>query len=167
MIKKLYVEYITNNGDTELLIENSGFEIAVMETEDKIVRDVSYLYSSFLEMVDENLLKPLIFKLSTSLALKNVVKYNSEEDLFYLDSEYLSTFLSNNKNILLLQIQNHKDFLNNTDWYVVRFLETGVEVPELIKAQRAEKRIIISSLTEQLNLLPELNEEERDSNGAL
>jgi len=37
-----------------------------------------------------------------------------------------------------------KRILNQTDWYVIRKLETGVEIPDNITQMRAEARTIIS-----------------------
>lgn len=34
-------------------------------------------------------------------------------------------------------------YLNATDWYVVRFAETGVAVPEEVTAKRAEARTLL------------------------
>ena len=36
-----------------------------------------------------------------------------------------------------------REFLNATDWYVIRNLETGVAIPEEITTQRAEARLKI------------------------
>lgn len=47
------------------------------------------------------------------------------------------------------QIADLQKELDNTDWYVVRFSETGVEIPAEISARRAEIRETISNLREQ------------------
>jgi hypothetical protein len=85
--------------------------------------------------------------------MKSAVKYNKEEDVFYLDNEFLLSYIASNKNVIEMQIESHKNFLYSTDWYVTRYAETGIEVPALIREQRAEKRVLISQLSEQLNLL--------------
>ncbi len=36
----------------------------------------------------------------------------------------------------------YKD-LNDTDWYITRFTETGVEIPEDVTIKRAEARALI------------------------
>lgn len=36
------------------------------------------------------------------------------------------------------------DYLKSTDWYVIRFLETGKEVPDDIKELRAQAREIVN-----------------------
>lgn len=41
-----------------------------------------------------------------------------------------------------------KAYLNSTDWYVVRFAETGEPIPEDIKVARANIRIEISNIRE-------------------
>jgi hypothetical protein len=154
--RKLYVEYLPLTGETELLIENkAAFEIPIIESDEKIVRDVSYLYSSFFEYIDETMFKLFIYRLSVSLNMSKAVKYNKEEDVFYLDDEFLKSYVTSNRNIIEMQIESHRNFLYATDWYVTRYAETGVAIPELIKEQRAEKRLLISQLSEQLNLLPE------------
>lgn len=45
--------------------------------------------------------------------------------------------------IRIAELQNR---LNETDWYVVRFAETGVEIPDNIKAERQSAREEISRL---------------------
>ena len=47
------------------------------------------------------------------------------------------------KNIRIAELQN---YLNATDWYAVRFAETGVAVPEDVKAERQAAREEISRL---------------------
>ena len=44
------------------------------------------------------------------------------------------------------RIAELQNFLNGTDWYAVRFAETGVEIPEDIKAARQSARGEISRL---------------------
>ena len=45
-----------------------------------------------------------------------------------------------------IQIKAHQDYLNETDWYVVRFMETGVAIPDVILLAREEAREAISEL---------------------
>lgn len=40
-------------------------------------------------------------------------------------------------------------YLNETDWYAVRYAETGVEIPEEVKQKRQEAREKISALREE------------------
>lgn len=47
-----------------------------------------------------------------------------------------------------LKIRKLLKFLNDTDWYVSRFTETGVEIPEDVKEKRAEARKEIDRLRE-------------------
>lgn len=49
------------------------------------------------------------------------------------------------KNIRIAELQN---YLAATDWYAVRFAETGVEIPDEIKAERQAAREEISRLRE-------------------
>ena len=47
-------------------------------------------------------------------------------------------------------INSLKTFLNNTDWMVIRELETGKKIPENIKIQRADARQRIEELRKSL-----------------
>lgn len=40
-------------------------------------------------------------------------------------------------------------FLASTDWMVTRFVETGVAIPEAVRAQRAAARALVSSSTQE------------------
>jgi hypothetical protein len=153
---KLYVEYFPSTGEIELLVENSkAFEIIPIESDKKVVREVSYLYSSFFDYIGEELFKSFIYKLSVNLQMRNAVKYDKEEDTFYLDEDFIKKYLASSRNLIELEIESYRSFLGATDWYIVRNLETGAEIPELIREQRAEKRTQISLLNEKLNELPE------------
>ena len=44
------------------------------------------------------------------------------------------------------KITELKQYLNETDWYSVRYAETGVEIPEDVKQKRKEARDKISEL---------------------
>ena len=48
------------------------------------------------------------------------------------------------------EIENLKRDLAATDWYVVRFVETGKPIPEEVLAERQEKRDRINELQEQI-----------------
>ena len=48
------------------------------------------------------------------------------------------------------QIIALEDYLYSTDWYVVRYTETGAEIPQEIRTQRQSARDEISRLREQL-----------------
>lgn len=48
------------------------------------------------------------------------------------------------------RISELENYLNSTDWYAVRYAETGVEIPADIKTARQEARDEISALREQL-----------------
>jgi len=48
------------------------------------------------------------------------------------------------------EIENLKLDLATTDWYVVRFAETGKAIPEEVLAERQEKRDRINELQEQI-----------------
>lgn len=34
-------------------------------------------------------------------------------------------------------------YLSSTDWYIVRFVDSGVEVPQEVKDKRAEARLLV------------------------
>lgn len=40
--------------------------------------------------------------------------------------------------------EEHRKYLNETDWYVIRFQETGEPIPEEISIKRAEARAAIT-----------------------
>lgn len=44
------------------------------------------------------------------------------------------------------RIAELQEYLNSTDWYVARYSETGVEIPEEVKAERQKAREEISEL---------------------
>ena len=48
------------------------------------------------------------------------------------------------------RISELESYLNSTDWYAVRYAETGVEIPVDIKTARQAAREEISALREQL-----------------
>lgn len=50
------------------------------------------------------------------------------------------------------RINELQSYLDSTDWYVARFAETGIEIPEEIKRQRQEAREEISRLRQ--NAIP-------------
>ena len=63
---------------------------------------------------------------------------DSDED-FVFDKELL-TFEPNIQSEINAQ---HLNYLASTDWYVTKFAETGVEVPEEVATKRAEARASI------------------------
>ena len=52
----------------------------------------------------------------------------------------------------LLRIYELQSYLDSTDWYVPRSMETGEPIPEEVKKKRAEAREEISRLREKYNL---------------
>lgn len=44
------------------------------------------------------------------------------------------------------RITELQEYLNSTDWYIARYSETGVEIPEEVKAERQKAREEISEL---------------------
>ena len=50
-----------------------------------------------------------------------------------------------------MRIAELERYLSLSDWYVVRYTETGVEIPGDVRQQRQSAREEISSLREQIN----------------
>jgi len=44
-------------------------------------------------------------------------------------------------------------YLTTTDWYVVRFAETGVNVPEDVAAKRAQSRVTVEQYRDNIAVL--------------
>lgn len=53
--------------------------------------------------------------------------------------------LDTNKRFLDTINCEHKEYLLKTDWYVIRFLETGVAIPTQIATDRAAARTACSA----------------------
>jgi len=51
------------------------------------------------------------------------------------------------------EITNLKKDLTATDWYVVRFVETGTPIPENVLAERQSKRERINELQNQIAVM--------------
>lgn len=49
------------------------------------------------------------------------------------------------------EIRENQKFLDDTDWYVVRQSETETPVPEDVATARANARVIINNLRQNLN----------------
>jgi hypothetical protein len=64
----------------------------------------------------------------------------------YIDSIEADTALSET----MAQIHQSKKILSATDWYVIRFLETGKAVPEHITEMRTKARTIINEAEQEL-----------------
>lgn len=54
-------------------------------------------------------------------------------------------------NELYAQIATAQNYLNDTDWMVIRHSETGVEIPEEVLSNRAEKRDEIDRIREEIS----------------
>lgn len=59
---------------------------------------------------------------------------------------YFEIIKNPSEDVIGQKIDKLKDYLDSTDWYVVRFAETGVEIPEEVKDKRAEARAEIDRL---------------------
>lgn len=77
----------------------------------------------------------------TDYTVDDYVQYNEEYVLKTSDEA-----VEQRKVERIAELQNR---LNATDWYVVRFAETGMEVPAEIKAERQAAREEISRLREE------------------
>lgn len=51
------------------------------------------------------------------------------------------------------EIQKYQNYLNETDWYVYRAMDTGEQMPAEVKQKRQEAREKISRLREELEKL--------------
>lgn len=76
---------------------------------------------------------------------KTVYLNYSKRDLTEKEIEEVETYIlsiQENKEASLMMLVNMqaKEILNTSDWYVIRFLETGVPVPEEIAILRATAR---------------------------
>lgn len=65
------------------------------------------------------------------------------------ENEFIEFEIGNEPEELLIELDNlkneselkkHKEFLNKTDWYYARKMETGEEVPEEVVIKRVEAR---------------------------
>lgn len=74
-------------------------------------------------------------------------KEHTVDDYVQVDGEYVLTSsdqaIEQRKSERIIELQN---YLAATDWYAVRFAETGVEIPDEIKAERQSAREEISRL---------------------
>lgn len=57
------------------------------------------------------------------------------------------------KEIKQEEIQKYQNYLNETDWYVYRAMDTGDQMPAEVKQKRQEARDEISRLREELEKL--------------
>lgn len=89
----------------------------------------------------------ITFVAETKEELENL-KFVSFDKIEETDKTY---FLHNGEYVFEVQpmtIEEYQTYLDATDWYVVRFAETGVEIPEEVKQRRQEAREKISELRE-------------------
>ena len=57
------------------------------------------------------------------------------------------------KEIKQQEIQKYQSYLNETDWYVYRAMDSGKPIPEEVRKKRTEAREEISRLREELEKL--------------
>lgn len=70
----------------------------------------------------------------------------TNETYFLYNGEYVTSIPNPTTDEQITELQK---YLNETDWYVVRFSETGVEIPEEVKQKRQEAREKISVLRKE------------------
>jgi hypothetical protein len=63
--------------------------------------------------------------------------------------ELLSDELITQEQYIAMKTAEYKSYLFSTDWYVIRFMDTGVPIPEDIKTERQHTREKISALSSQ------------------
>ena len=75
------------------------------------------------------------------------IKFNVELNQFeYVEkTETVSEHIEEptEEDILLKKVQEAKSYLSSTDWYCSRLVDEGTEIPEDVKAKRAEARSVI------------------------
>ena len=59
-----------------------------------------------------------------------------------LECQRLTGWMFWEKRRELSEAERAKAYLDSTDWYVVRFSETGVPIPEEVSTKRAEARLL-------------------------
>ena len=57
------------------------------------------------------------------------------------------------KNVLQEELQEQQDILSSTDWYAIRYADSGVEIPADIKAKRQAAREKIDELRAEIEAL--------------
>ena len=63
-----------------------------------------------------------------------------EYDTVVIENSYM---YSDDALVQLANVEYAKDYLASTDWYIVRFMDSGVEVPQEVKDKRAEARLLV------------------------
>jgi len=81
---------------------------------------------------------------SDELAQKMLYAINmASKKIKFLDGKIVEYDYTQSKEARIKKSQN---YLDGTDWYVSRFIETGKEIPDTIKAERETARERISEL---------------------
>lgn len=117
-----------------------------------------------LDPLESEINKKDIYSLSANCTFKKPLKkkdgyiiiFNIEQDNWKYEkivkeksNEVEKPLTENDKlNIKIIELQN---YLNSTDWYVMRFSEKGISIPEDISNKRDKAREEISQLREKLN----------------
>jgi hypothetical protein len=155
-MKKLIIEYKVLEKSPHLFIDRGDLPI-VLQEEELIIRDVSYLNEIFLKYIPESLLSKLLLNLNLEHYMNQVVEYKN--NLFTINEEKLSNFILKNSNFIKDKIKILKIELINTDYKVTKCYEYFMRQQPLpynleeLSAQRDAWRAEINQLEEELKTL--------------
>lgn len=114
----------------------------------------------YAEIIDEKTKVCKVGLGDNNLFYKSIGMTEMDVEQAYNGSWYLSGYAPEKPQKLNNQerINELLKYLNNTDWYVARYSETGVKIPEEIKIKRQKARDEISELRGDTNNATNLKE---------
>ena len=101
-----------------------------------------------LNYVSEEQLPHILTKLGNEKQTDTVLQYTNDEFIF--NETNFNLFLESNTIALNYQIDEYKEYLSDTDWYVTRFLEINETIPQEISDNRANARNQIDILRSKI-----------------
>ena len=83
-----------------------------------------------------------------SFDVKELTRLDNEVEITYYEYEQIRvdpTFdiAAIDKLVAKAKSSEAQKYLDSTDWYIVRFMDSGVEVPQEVKDKRAEARLLV------------------------
>ena len=72
------------------------------------------------------------------------------EEISQREANALTAQAEQARQLIIDEIDANKKYLSDTDYYVVRFTETGVAIPTAVSTARTEARALINTLEGQL-----------------
>ena len=83
-----------------------------------------------------------------SFDVKELTRLDNEVEVSYFEYEQIRvdpTFdiAAIDKLVARAKSSEAQKYLASTDWYIVRFMDSGVEVPQEVKDKRAEARLLV------------------------